>query len=147
MLDARVDLGITAYQADMLLTKIPPLVDFYKELQKLSFNLGFMEHCQNNLSIIIKYFQICVLSVISELSHVMRKPTVCICENKDADHLRGYRFREADQRLCFLYIDRTIRLLAKCKISSLYPSSVPVQPCLCRIRPTGYKIYFHAQLS
>ena len=32
-------------------------------------------------------------------SLVMRKPTFCICENKDADQLRGNR--EADQRLCF----------------------------------------------
>ena len=24
------------------------------------------------------------------MSHVMRKPTICICENKDADQLRGY---------------------------------------------------------
>ena len=33
----------------------------------------------------------------------MRKPDFCICENKDADQLRGNR--EADQRLCFRYID------------------------------------------
>ena len=33
----------------------------------------------------------------------MRKPTICICENKDADQLRGNR--EADQRLCFRYTD------------------------------------------
>ena len=32
----------------------------------------------------------------------MRKTTFCICENKDADQLRGNR--EADQRLCFRYI-------------------------------------------
>ena len=32
-----------------------------------------------------------------------------ICENKDADQLRGNR--EADQRLCFRYIDSTIPLL------------------------------------
>ena len=43
----------------------------------------------------------------------MRKPTFCICENKDADQLRGNR--EADQRLCFRYIDRTISLLPKFK--------------------------------
>ena len=30
----------------------------------------------------------------------MRKPGFCICENKDADQLRGNR--EADQRLCFV---------------------------------------------
>ena len=33
----------------------------------------------------------------------MRKPDFCICENKDADQLRGNR--EADQRLCFRYMD------------------------------------------
>ena len=50
-------------------------------------------------------------------SRVMRKPTFCICENKDADQLRGNR--EADQRLCFRYTDSTIPLLPKSKISSL----------------------------
>ena len=60
----------------------------------------------------------------------MRKPTFCICENKDADQLRGNR--EADQRLCFRYIDSTIPLLSKSEISSIYPSSVAVQPGLCR---------------
>ena len=39
----------------------------------------------------------------------MRKPAFCICENKDADQLRGNR--EADQRLCFSYTDSTIPLL------------------------------------
>ena len=34
----------------------------------------------------------------------VRKTT--FCENKDADQLRGDR--EADQRLCFRYIDSTI---------------------------------------
>ena len=33
----------------------------------------------------------------------MRKPAFCICENKDADQLRGNR--KADQRLCFRYKD------------------------------------------
>ena len=59
----------------------------------------------------------------------MRKPTICICENKDADQLRGNR--EADQRLCFRYTDSTIPLLSKSKISSFYPSSVLVQFGLC----------------
>ena len=45
------------------------------------------------------------------------KTGFCICENKDADQLRGYR--EADQRLCFRYIDSIIPLLPKYKISSL----------------------------
>ena len=47
----------------------------------------------------------------------MRKPTFCICENKDADQLRGNR--EADPRLCFRYLASTIPLLPKYKISSL----------------------------
>ena len=49
----------------------------------------------------------------------MRKPAFCICENKDADQLRGNRNREADQRLCFRYTDSTIPLLPKSGISSL----------------------------
>ena len=53
-----------------------------------------------------------------------------ICENKGADQLRGNR--EADQRLCFRYTDTRIPLLSKYEISSLQPSSVAVQPGLCR---------------
>ena len=62
----------------------------------------------------------------------MRKADFCIYENKDADQLRGNR--KADQRLCFPYTDRdsTISLLPKYEITSLYPSSVAVQPGLCR---------------
>ena len=60
----------------------------------------------------------------------MRKPAFCICENKDADQLCGNS--EADQRLCFRYTDSTIPLLFKSEISSLLPSSVAVQPGLCR---------------
>ena len=50
------------------------------------------------------------------LSRPMRKPTICIGENKDADQLRGNR--EADQRLCFRYSDSTIPPLLNSKISS-----------------------------
>ena len=70
----------------------------------------------------------------------MRKPAFCICENKDADQLRGYR--EADQRLCFRYTDSTIPLLSKSKISSLLPSCVAVQPGLCRTRSKTPKTGF-----
>ena len=45
----------------------------------------------------------------------MRKPAFCICENKDVDQLRGDR--EADQRLCFRYIDSTLPLLPKIQSS------------------------------
>ena len=54
---------------------------------------------------------------VDHLSRVMRKPAFCICENKDADQLRGNR--KADQRLCFRYLDSTIPLLPKSEISSL----------------------------
>ena len=60
----------------------------------------------------------------------MGKPANCICENKDADQLRGNR--EADQRLCFRYTDSTIPLLSKSEISSFWPSSVLAQPDLCQ---------------
>ena len=64
------------------------------------------------------------------MSLVLKKPAFCICENKDADQLRGNR--ETDQRLCFRYTDSTIPLLPKSEISSLQPSSLTVQPGLCR---------------
>ena len=44
----------------------------------------------------------------------MRKPAFCICENKDADQFGGNR--EADQRLCFRYINSTIPFLSKSEI-------------------------------
>ena len=70
----------------------------------------------------------------------MRKPTFCICENKDADQLRGNR--EADQRLCFRYLDSTIPLLSKYEISILPPSSVAVQPGLCQTRSETRMLVF-----
>ena len=52
-----------------------------------------------------------------KMSLVMRKPAFCICENKDADQLRGKR--EADQRLCFCFTNSTIPLFPKSEISAL----------------------------
>ena len=74
------------------------------------------------------------------MSRVMRKPTFCIYENKDADQLRGNR--EADQRLSFRYINSTIPLLSKSEISSLLPSSVAVQPGLCQTRSETRMLVF-----
>ena len=70
------------------------------------------------------------ISIVDNMSRVMRKLDFCICENKDADQLRGNR--EADQRLCFRFTDSTIPLLPKTEISILLPSSVTAQPGLCR---------------
>ena len=50
------------------------------------------------------------IAIQIQMSRGMRKPTFCICENKDADQLRGNR--EADQRLCFL----SHLLIARCDI-------------------------------
>ena len=44
-----------------------------------------------------------------DLSHIMRKPDFCICDNKGADQLCSNC--TADQRLCFHYSDSTIPLL------------------------------------
>ena len=57
-----------------------------------------------------------VFSRVRYMSHLVRKPTICIGENKGADQLRGNR--EADQRLCFLYSDSTLPPLLKSEISS-----------------------------
>ena len=38
---------------------------------------------------------------LNNMSHVIRKPDFCLCENKDADLLRSNR--ETDQCLCFRY--------------------------------------------
>ena len=49
-----------------------------------------------------------LIAVSLRMSCVLRKPTFCICENKDADRLCSYC--ESDQRLCFHSTDSTIPL-------------------------------------
>ena len=61
----------------------------------------------------------------------MRKPDFSICENRDADQLRGNR--AAEQRLCCRYIDSTIPLIPKYEISTITPSAVAVPLGLCWI--------------
>ena len=70
----------------------------------------------------------------------MRKPTFCICKNKDADQLCGNR--EADQHLCFRCIDSTIPILSKSKISNLLQFSVAVQLGLCLTRSETRMLVF-----
>ena len=75
-----------------------------------------MSECEK-YDIILMYNNLILhLFCIHDLSLCMRKPTICICENKDADQLRGNR--EADQRLCFRYMDSTLPLLLKSEFSS-----------------------------
>ena len=65
----------------------------------------------------------------------MRKPAFSICQNKGADQLRHLRDKgAADQRLYFRYKD-TIPLLSISEISSLWPSSVVLQPYLHQTWP------------
>ena len=72
--------------------------------------------------------------IYEQVSCCIRKPTICIGENKGADQLRGDR--EADQRLCFRYTDCIIPLLFKFKISSFLPASVALwQYRLICVRP------------
>ena len=52
----------------------------------------------NGLEDIVKF----LIFRTTKMSRVVRKPPFCICENKDADQLRGNP--EADQRLCFCAI-------------------------------------------
>ena len=70
---------------------------------------------ENNV-VICSYVSDLGLQLKDNMSRVVRKPAFCICENKDADQLRGNR--EADQRLCFRYMDSIIPLLSKFEISS-----------------------------
>ena len=62
-------------------------------------------------------YNFCIFGQLTKISRVVIKTAFCICENKDADQLRGNR--EADQRLCFRYTDSIIPLLPKSEISSL----------------------------
>ena len=92
--------------------------------------------------------------IIIERRH--KKTCFCICENKGADQLRGNH--AADQCSCavtvqlisafvFCDIQSTIPLLSESESSSLYPSSVVVQPGLCRTRSETPKTgFFGTQL-
>ena len=61
------------------------------------------------------------------MSHAIRKPAFCICENKDADQLRDYQ-----------NIDSTIPLLAEYEISNLYVSHIVWSYSLVCVGP-GWK--------
>ena len=96
---------------------------------------GTLNKNQNKTNKIIQFFtavkngnfqMILLLLFFSPLKHRSRvhiiephheKTNICRCENKDADQLRGNH--EADQRLCFRYMDNKIPLLSKSEILSL----------------------------
>ena len=84
------------------------------DVLKFEIMLFLLKKCEKHSYIFTPQKEITVFCLYMSL--VMRKPAFCICENKDADQLRGNR--EADQRLCFRYTDSTIFLLPKSGISS-----------------------------
>ena len=57
-----------------------------------------------------------LLLLLIKMNRIVRKLSFRICENKDADQLRGNR--EADQRLCFRYLDSKIPQLPKLKFQA-----------------------------
>ena len=85
-------------------------------LEKFVDNIYIFNRTRNVIKMNISTFAKIFHEQIDEMSLCVRKPTICLCENKDADQLRGDR--EADQRLCFRYTDSTISLLLKSEISS-----------------------------
>ena len=88
--------------------------------------------CQALFSLIRVNVKLCCKGICYSsclhLSRPMGKQTICICENKDADQLRGNR--EADQRLCFRYSDSTILFLLY-----LNPKFQASSSFLCLYRP------------
>ena len=56
-----------------------------------------------------KNINVFIHSSACQVSRIVRKPDLCLCENKGADQLRGNR--EADQCLCFRYTDSIFPLL------------------------------------
>ena len=89
----------------------------FSHMQNADFLMGLLSYSTAVKVINFLHTQIIAVIIMYYMSLVMRKPAFCICENKDADQLRGNR--EADPRLCFHYIDSTISLLPKYDISSL----------------------------
>ena len=75
------------------------------------------------------FLSVCQWNGLFHLSRVLRKPDFCLGENKGVDQLRSHC--RADQHFCFRYMDSTILLPSKSKISGLYPSSVTVHAGLC----------------
>ena len=74
----------------------------------MCLSLKAMKFTRSNLSCLVYK---------DHMSCIVRKPNLCICENKGADQLHGKHGNSAaDQRLCFRYIDSAIPLLPKSEI-------------------------------
>ena len=98
-------------------TKLLDSIIYFFLFLSLYVLVSFVSYLIRSLLLKLRYLISYIILFQTYLSRVMRKPTFSICKNKDADQLRGYR--GADQRLCFRFLDSTIPLLPKYKISSL----------------------------
>ena len=77
---------------------------------RISFDCSGIRHVIKNSKKELSKYKSSSTRCDLHMSLVMRKLDFRTCENKDAEQLRGNR--EADQRLCFCYIDSTIPLLS-----------------------------------
>ena len=95
-------------------TQSNEILNIIKVVSSIFFTSVFRDNTGFYPKYMIANFRICLrkftkIQLAAEMIRSVRKQTFCICENKDADQLRGNR--EADRRLCFRYIDSTIPLL------------------------------------
>ena len=81
----------------------------------------------------------------NKLSRLMRKPTICICENKGTDQLCGNR--EAGLCLCFRYSDSTLPLLLKSEILACFCDWRPVCVGPGRKTPNCWFSHVNAQIA
>ena len=112
-----------------------PVVYNEKNGKGRQFSHGFSEFNQNESGYLHLGYN---LRIKYELRH--EKTNILRMRKQDTDQLRGNR--EADQRLCFRYIDSTIPLLSKSVITSLWPSFVAVQPGLYQTRSETRTLVF-----
>ena len=109
------------HQANFSPFDMDELITFYIIFQSLDVFCSSTNQMEGksvqNQQILAQFESLMSNDNINNLSRIMRKQTFFICENKDADQLCGHP--EADQRLCFRYIDSSIPLLSKSEISSL----------------------------
>ena len=136
---------LLSFSDSFINNKTNEILNIVKVASSIFFTSVFRDNTGFYPKYMIANFRTCLLKITKihlavEMIRGGRKPTFCICENKDPDQLRGNR--EADRRLCFRYIDSTIPLLPKSEIQSLWSSSIAVQPGLCRTRSETRMLVF-----
>ena len=98
---------------------------------------------------IVKFFHRALLQN-TYLSRLMRKPTICICETKGTEQLCSNC--EADQCLCFRYMDSTVLFLDFLMMRLIYTLGTCIQSLLHPMCPyhlwsSRIKWYVHVEHS